>query len=77
MEVVAVPSIGWPELLIILAVLLLLFGAKRLPEMARSIGKSSREFKKGMREGATEEDEEGPSEERAEAEKKDESPASE
>lgn len=76
MEVVAVPSIGWPELLIILAVLLLLFGAKRLPEMARSIGKSSREFKKGMREGTTEEDEEGPSEERAE-EKKDEPSASE
>lgn len=38
-------GIGWPEVLIILAVLLLLFGAKRLPEMGRSLGKSMREFK--------------------------------
>ena len=33
------------ELLIILAVLLLLFGAKRLPEMGRSLGRGMREFK--------------------------------
>jgi sec-independent protein translocase protein TatA len=51
-------SIGLPELLIILAVLLLLFGAKRLPEMARSLGRSSKEFKKGMKEGGGAEDEE-------------------
>jgi sec-independent protein translocase protein TatA len=38
-------GIGWPEVLIILAVLLLLFGAKRLPEMGRSLGRSMREFK--------------------------------
>ena len=52
MEVVAVPSIGWPELLIVLFVLLLLFGAKKLPDMARSIGKSTNEFKRGLRDGA-------------------------
>ncbi len=51
-------GIGAPELIIILVILLLLFGAKRLPEMARSIGKSTKEFKKGMTEAATEEDEE-------------------
>jgi sec-independent protein translocase protein TatA len=42
---------GW-EWLIIIAVLLLLFGAKRLPEMARSVGQSARVFKgemKGLR----------------------------
>jgi sec-independent protein translocase protein TatA len=42
---------GW-EWLIIIVVLLLLFGAKRLPEMARSVGQSARVFKgemKGMR----------------------------
>lgn len=50
-------TVGWPELVIILVVLLLLFGAKRLPEIARSVGKSTKEFKKGMRDGATEEDE--------------------
>ncbi len=38
---------GLPELLIILVVLLLLFGAKRLPGLARSIGQSINEFKKG------------------------------
>ena len=51
-------SIGPLELIIILVVILLLFGAKRLPEMARSLGRSSREFKKGMREGVDEEEEE-------------------
>ena len=40
-------NIGWTEILIILLVILLLFGAKRLPELARSLGKSLREFKKG------------------------------
>ena len=44
-------SLGPGELIIILVIVLLLFGAKRLPEMARSLGRSSREFKKGMREG--------------------------
>jgi sec-independent protein translocase protein TatA len=51
-------GIGAPELIIILVILLLLFGARRLPEMARSIGRSTREFKKGMTEAAAEEDEE-------------------
>ncbi len=38
-------QIGAPEIILILAVLLLLFGAKRLPEIGRSMGKSLREFK--------------------------------
>ncbi len=45
-------SLGAPEILIILAVFLLLFGAKKLPELARSLGKSSTEFKKGLKEGS-------------------------
>jgi len=40
-------NIGWPEILVILLIILLLFGAKRLPDLARSLGKSLREFKKG------------------------------
>jgi sec-independent protein translocase protein TatA len=44
-------QLGAPEILIILAVFLLLFGAKKLPELARSLGKSSTEFKKGLKEG--------------------------
>jgi sec-independent protein translocase protein TatA len=38
-------GISLPELLILLLVLLLVFGAKRLPEMGRSLGKGMREFK--------------------------------
>ena len=42
--------LGLPELLIILSILLLLFGAKSLPGLARSLGKSTREFKTGQEE---------------------------
>ena len=38
-------GVGFPELVVLLVVLLLVFGAKRLPEMGRSIGKGMREFK--------------------------------
>ena len=38
-----------PEVLIILILVLLLFGARRLPDMARSLGQSVREFRKGIR----------------------------
>jgi sec-independent protein translocase protein TatA len=47
------PDIGVPELIIILVVLVLLFGARKLPELARSIGRSTSEFKRGMKEGAS------------------------
>jgi len=42
--------IGTTELVLILVVLLLLFGAKRIPDIARSVGKSMNQFKKGLRE---------------------------
>ena len=38
-------NLGFPELLVILFVVLLLFGARRLPELARGLGKGIREFK--------------------------------
>jgi sec-independent protein translocase protein TatA len=41
-------GLGTPELIIILVILLLLFGAKKLPELARSLGSSAGELKKGM-----------------------------
>ncbi len=43
-------SPGMPELLIILAIILLLFGSTRLPQLAKGLGKSIREFKKGANE---------------------------
>ena len=46
-------NIGFPELLVILLIVLLLFGAKRLPEIARGLGKSIQEFKKGVKEVET------------------------
>jgi sec-independent protein translocase protein TatA len=46
-----VPSIGAPELIIILVVVLLLFGSTRLPKLAKSLGEASKEFKKGVSDG--------------------------
>lgn len=46
-------NLGAPELLILLVVVLLLFGATRLPKLARSMGEASREFKKGVSEGSS------------------------
>jgi sec-independent protein translocase protein TatA len=50
---------GPTEWLIVGAVVLLLFGAKKLPDLARSLGRSSSEFKKGIREGGEEDESEG------------------
>lgn len=43
-------NLGMGELLVILLIALLLFGAARLPEIARSLGKAIHEFKKGIKE---------------------------
>jgi len=43
-------TLGWPEIIIILIIALLLFGAKRLPEIGKSLGKAMKEFKKSFRE---------------------------
>lgn len=47
---VAMGMPGPMELIVVLVIILLLFGAKKLPEMARSLGKSSNEFKRGLEE---------------------------
>lgn len=43
---------GGMEVVLIIFVIILLFGARKLPELARSLGKSLSEFKKGQREGS-------------------------
>jgi sec-independent protein translocase protein TatA len=51
------PNLRWQELLIIVALVLLLFGAKRLPDAARGLGRSMRIFKaetKGLVDGSEE-----------------------
>jgi TatA/E family protein of Tat protein translocase len=42
----AISMPGWPEILVILLIVLLLFGAKKLPELARGLGQSLNEFRK-------------------------------
>jgi sec-independent protein translocase protein TatA len=43
-------GLGYQELLLILVIVLILFGAQRLPDLARSLGSSVKEFKKGVNE---------------------------
>ncbi|MCY4421899.1 MAG: twin-arginine translocase TatA/TatE family subunit [Acidimicrobiaceae bacterium] len=51
-----VPSIGTPELIIILVLVLLVFGGAKLPKLARSLGQAQKEFKDGLSESANEGD---------------------
>lgn len=45
------PNVGMGELLVILVIVLIVFGAKRVPEVARGLGRSIKAFKEGMEEG--------------------------
>ncbi len=51
------PNLGGGELIILLVIILVLFGAKRIPELARSLGTGMREFKRGTSGEANEKDE--------------------
>jgi len=44
----AILDLGTPQLLLILAIALLLFGGKKLPELSRSLGESMKEIRKGI-----------------------------
>jgi sec-independent protein translocase protein TatA len=50
MKGVGMFGLGYQELMIILVIVLLLFGAQKLPELARGLGKSVSEFKRGQSE---------------------------
>jgi sec-independent protein translocase protein TatA len=52
--VLAIGGLGTPEILVIAVVIFLLFGATRLPQLAKSLGQSKRAFKEGLEEGEKE-----------------------
>ena len=50
------PNLGGPELIIVLLIFVLLFGAKKLPELGGSIGKGIKNFKRGIDEASEDDD---------------------
>lgn len=48
-SLLAFMGVGSTELMVILGIMVLLFGSSKLPKLARSMGKSATEFKKGLR----------------------------
>lgn len=52
--ILAIAGLGTPEILAIVAIIFLLFGATRLPQLAKSLGQSKRAFKEGLDEGEKE-----------------------
>lgn len=48
-------SLGAPELIIVLIIILLVFGSTKLPKLARSLGQAQKEFKQGMTEAERDE----------------------
>lgn len=49
---VFIQNLGGPEVILILVVIMLMFGATKLPKLARSLGASAKEFRRGVDEGA-------------------------
>lgn len=43
------PNLGWGELLVVFAIVVLLFGAKKIPDLAQSLGKSIKIFKQSLK----------------------------
>ena len=52
--ILAIGGLGTPEILVIAVVIFLLFGATRLPQLAKALGQSKRAFKEGLEEGEKE-----------------------
>ena len=49
-------SLGLPELLVILVIVVLIFGANRLPQLGKGVGSAIKNFKEGMKEGSSGDD---------------------
>lgn len=52
--ILAIGGLGTPELILIAVVIVLLFGAARLPQLAKALGQSKRAFKEGLDDGEKE-----------------------
>lgn len=68
-------GLGWPELVIVLVIVLVIFGPKRLPQLGKSLGQTIRAIRKGSE--AADEEEEGPASDKAETTKKEAPPEDE
>ena len=53
--ILAIAGLGTPELIVIVLVIFLLFGATRLPQLAKALGQSKKAFRDGIEEGEREE----------------------
>jgi sec-independent protein translocase protein TatA len=62
-------SVGFPEIMLIILAILILFGATAIPRFAKSLGRAKSEFEKGLKEGEKEAEDEG----KKESEEKDDS----
>lgn len=62
-------GIGFQELLVIFLIIALLFGAKKIPELARGLGQAMKEFKKGMKDEESKEEPKTTKVEKSEEEK--------
>ncbi len=49
---VFIQNVGGPEVILVLVVIMVIFGGSKLPSLARSLGASAKEFRKGVDEGA-------------------------
>jgi sec-independent protein translocase protein TatA len=49
--ILAIGGLGTPELIVIVLVIFLLFGATRLPQLAKALGQSKKAFREGIEEG--------------------------
>jgi sec-independent protein translocase protein TatA len=53
MTVLLIPSLGWQELVLILLIVVIIFGAGKLPEIGGALGRGIREFRQATRENST------------------------